>query len=85
MESNYRPSWEEYFKIIVENTATRSPCKRLQVGCLLVKENRIVSQGYNGFLPGCNHFSIVATLDCILVFPIETFLCPSLKISNSFT
>ena len=54
-----RPTWDEYFKQIVSVTATRSPCKRLQVGCLLVKENRIISQGYNGFLPGCDHFSIV--------------------------
>ena len=54
-----RPSWEEYFKVIVENTATRSPCHRLKVGCLLVKDNRIISQGYNGFLPGTPHESIV--------------------------
>ena len=33
--------------------------RRLQVGCLLVKDNRIISQGYNGFLPGCPHKSIV--------------------------
>ena len=31
----------------------------MQVGCLLVKDNRIISQGYNGFLPGCPHESIV--------------------------
>ena len=54
-----RPSWDQYFKEIVTVTATRSPCERLQVGCLLVKDNRIVSQGYNGFLPGCPHESIV--------------------------
>jgi dCMP deaminase len=54
-----RPSWDEYFKEIVQVTAKRSPCERLQVGCLLVKDNRIVSQGYNGFLPGCDHQSIV--------------------------
>ena len=59
MDSNIRPSWEEYFKIIVNNTSTRSPCHRLQVGCLLVKDNRIISQGYNGFLPGAPHESIV--------------------------
>jgi dCMP deaminase len=59
MESNNRPSWEEYFKVIVENTATRSPCHRLKVGCLLTKDNRIISQGYNGFLPGAPHESIV--------------------------
>jgi len=54
-----RPSWLEYFKQIVTVTATRSPCERLQVGCLLVKDNRIIAQGYNGFLPGCPHHSIV--------------------------
>lgn len=54
-----RPSWISYFKEIVEVTAKRSPCKRMRVGCLLVKENRIISQGYNGFLPGCPHTSIV--------------------------
>ena len=54
-----RPSWDQYFKEIVKVTSTRSPCDRLKVGCLLVKDNRIVSQGYNGFLPGCPHTSIV--------------------------
>ena len=54
-----RPSWDEYFKEIVQVTAKRSPCERLHVGCLLVDDNRIISQGYNGFLPGCEHKSIV--------------------------
>lgn len=54
-----RPSWDDYFKEIVQVTSKRSPCHRLQVGCLLVKDNRIISQGYNGFLPGCPHESIV--------------------------
>ena len=54
-----RPDWDLYFKEIVQVTAKRSPCERLRVGCLLVKENRIISQGYNGFLPGCPHISIV--------------------------
>ena len=54
-----RPGWIDYFKKIVLVTKERSPCERLQVGCVLVKDNRIVSQGYNGFLPGCPHESIV--------------------------
>ena len=54
-----RISWDEYFSRIVMTTSERSPCERLQVGCLLVNDNRIVSQGYNGFLPGCPHESIV--------------------------
>ena len=54
-----RPTWDEYFKKICLVTKERSSCHRLQVGCLLVKDNRIISQGYNGFLPGCPHKSIV--------------------------
>ena len=54
-----RPDWNTYFKEIVQVTSKRSPCERLKVGCLIVKDNRIISQGYNGFLPGCPHTSIV--------------------------
>ena len=54
-----RPTWDEYFKEIVQVTARRSSCHRLQVGCIFVSDNRIVSQGYNDFLPGCDHVSIV--------------------------
>ena len=56
---NKRPSWDDYFKEILLVTKKRSPCKRLQVGCLFVNDNRIISQGYNGFLPGCPHKSII--------------------------
>ena len=54
-----RLSWDNYFALIVKLSAERSPCERLKVGCLLVKNNRIISQGYNGFLPNCPHKSIV--------------------------
>ena len=54
-----RPSWNNYFKEITKVTSTRSPCDRLNVGCVLVHDNRIISQGYNGFLPGLPHDSIV--------------------------
>ena len=47
------------FKNILLATAHRSPCHRLQVGCVLVKDKRIISQGYNGFLPGAAHKSVV--------------------------
>ena len=50
-----RPTWEEYFKNLTILTATRSSCQRLHVGCILVKENRIIAQGYNGYLPGAEH------------------------------
>ena len=47
------------FKNILLATAHRSPCHRLQVGCVIVKDKRIISQGYNGFLPGAAHKSVV--------------------------
>ena len=56
---NNRPSWDEYFKSIVELTSTRSSCERLHVGCLFVKENRIIAQGYNGYISGCQHKMII--------------------------
>ena len=52
---NKRPSWEEYFSNLTHLTAQRSPCQRLQVGCILVNDNRIIAQGYNGYLPGAKH------------------------------
>ena len=54
-----RLGWDAYFSKIVQVTAERSSCERLHVGCLLVKDNRIISQGYNGHLPGAPHESIV--------------------------
>ena len=59
MTTNIRPTWEEYFKDIVNLTSTRSSCERLQVGCILVKENRIIAQGYNGYISGCEHKTIM--------------------------
>lgn len=58
-EENKRPSWDEYFKNIVQFTKQRSPCHRLQVGCLFVRDNRIISQAYNGFISGAPHKSIM--------------------------
>lgn len=53
-----RPSWEEYYKSITELSASRSPCKKLKVGCIFVKDNRIIAQSYNGFISGMPHNSI---------------------------
>lgn len=54
-----RPSWESYFKKLCELAATRSSCHRLHVGCIFVKNNRIIAQGYNGYITGCEHKAIV--------------------------
>ena len=52
-----RPDWDTYFGELIKITATRSSCQKLHVGCMLVKDNRIVAQGYNGFIAGCEHKS----------------------------
>lgn len=35
--------------------ATRATCDRLHVGCVIVRENRIITTGYNGAPPGQLH------------------------------
>ena len=35
----------------------RSPCCRLKVGCVIVKDNRCISMGYNGYIAGAPHIS----------------------------
>jgi dCMP deaminase len=59
MTTNIRPTWEEYFKDLVNLTARRSSCDKLHVGCLFIKNNRIIAQGYNGYISGCEHKSII--------------------------
>ena len=59
METIQRPTWQSYFKEITKITATRSVCPRLKVGCIFVRDNRLIAQGYNGYLSGCPHEPII--------------------------
>lgn len=54
-----RIDWDDYFISTALLISCRSPCHRLHVGCVLVYNNRIISAGYNGFLPGASHTSII--------------------------
>lgn len=45
----------EIYKKIVSILAESSTCDRAKVGCLILKDNRIISTGYNGSLPGDAH------------------------------
>ena len=56
-ENNIRLDWDRYFMSIAILGSIRSPCSRLKVGCVIVKNNRLVSMGYNGFLPNSKHVS----------------------------
>lgn len=43
-----RPSWDEYFIEIAKLASKRSTCLRRKVGAVLIKNNQIISTGYNG-------------------------------------
>jgi dCMP deaminase len=55
--NNNRLNWDEYFMSIALLASCRSPCERLHVGSVIVKNNRIISMGYNGYIPGAPHIS----------------------------
>jgi len=50
-----RPDWDEYFLQLAELVASRSTCLRRQVGAVLVRDERIISTGYNGAPRGLRH------------------------------
>ena len=50
-----RPSWHEYFMLIAKLVSTRSTCNSRPTGAVIVKENHILSTGYNGAMPGAPH------------------------------
>lgn len=54
-----RLNWDEYFMSIALLASQRSPCSRLHVGSVIVKNNRLISMGYNGYIPGAPHISRV--------------------------
>jgi len=50
-----RKSWDEYFMSIAEAVAERATCDRGKTGCIIVKDNRILSTGYVGSVRGGPH------------------------------
>ena len=53
--SSQRPDWQTYFMDLAQLISSRSTCIRRRVGALIVKENRILSTGYNGTPTGIRH------------------------------
>jgi dCMP deaminase len=47
-----RPSWDDYFLKMAETASLRSTCLRARFGAVLVKNNAIISTGYNGAAAG---------------------------------
>ncbi|KAL4874191.1 hypothetical protein BDV12DRAFT_182019 [Aspergillus spectabilis] len=56
-EQRLRPNWDQYFMELASLAAQRSNCMKRRVGCVLVRERRVISTGYNGtprHLKNCN-------------------------------
>lgn len=53
--SKNRLTWDQYFILNAHLISMRSTCNRLNVGSVLVKNNRIISTGYNGGISGDDH------------------------------
>ncbi|CAR29279.1 hypothetical protein ZYGR_0Z02010 [Zygosaccharomyces rouxii] len=43
-----RPSWDTYFMKLATLAASRSNCMKRKVGCVIVRERRVIATGYNG-------------------------------------
>lgn len=50
-----RMSWDEFFVSQSRVMAMRSTCQRLAVGCVIVRDKRMIASGYNGSIHGDEH------------------------------
>jgi dCMP deaminase len=50
-----RDDWHTFWMKQAFLYASRSTCDRRHVGCVVVRQNRLISAGYNGSLPGLPH------------------------------
>ena len=51
----HKVGWLEYFMDIAEMVSRRGTCDRKRVGCVMVKDRRILATGYNGSMSGAEH------------------------------
>ncbi len=69
---NNRPTWDEYWMNIVEQVGKRSTCMRRNIGAVIVKDNIIVSTGFNGAPMGLPHCIEIGCLRDELKIPSGT-------------
>lgn len=69
-----RPSWHQTFIKIAELIAEHSTCSKIKVGCIIVKDKKIVSTGYNGVGPGLPHCCDIYTQETRQHIGEEEFL-----------
>ena len=59
-----RPGWDEYFMDVARTVATRATCPRASVGCVIVRDHRILTTGYNG---SPRHVAHCSEVGCLVV------------------
>ena len=67
-EKHIRPNWDEYFMKIREAVSLRATCGRGRAGCVITKDNHILSTGYVGApsgLPDCDEVGHLITKSTI--------------------
>ncbi|MDZ4182212.1 MAG: deaminase, partial [Candidatus Cloacimonadaceae bacterium] len=64
-----RPSWQHYFMEMAILASKRSTCLRRHVGAVLVRNNQILSTGYNGSPKGIAHCAEAGCLRAQLNVP----------------
>jgi dCMP deaminase len=69
MSVKKRMSWDEYFMKIADLVSQRSTCLRRQVGCVAVRDKRILATGYNGAPSGLKHCEDVGCMRNKLKIP----------------
>lgn len=57
-----RPGWDEYFMTLAVIASSRATCNRAHIGAVLVKDNRVLTTGYNGSPAGQCHCTEVGCL-----------------------
>lgn len=55
LEGTDRIGWQAYFMSVAHLISQRSTCERAHIGAVLVRENNILSTGYNGSPAGLSH------------------------------
>ncbi len=71
-DRNGRPDWDTYWMNMVDNISRRSTCKRRNIGAVVVRDNYIVSTGFNGAPRGLPHCSEIGCLRDKLKIPSGT-------------
>ena len=71
-----RPDWDSYFMKIASAVSERSTCDRAMVGCVLVRDKRILTTGFNGSPAGQDHCDEIGHLmvdgHCVRTIHAET-------------